>query len=146
MIYHILADAVLIGHAMYVIFIVGGLVLILLGAGFQWQWVKNFRFRALHLAAIALVVLQSWFKVTCPLTTLEMYFREQGGQTPYSGTFMAHWLHQLLFYEAPFWVFSAGYTLFGLAVAATWLLIPPRIHWRRNKGEKQGGSTPSPDR
>ena len=132
MIYLFLSDAVLIIHALCVIFIVGGLVVILLGAGFKWQWAKNFRFRILHLAAIVLVALQSWLEVICPLTTLEMYFREKGGQAAYQETFVAHWLHELLFYEAPFWMFTLCYTLFGLAVLGAWLLIPPRIPWKKN--------------
>ena len=80
MIYLFLSDAVLVIHALCVTFIVGGLVVIILGAAFKWQWVKNFWFRALHLAAIVLVALQAWLEVICPLTTLEMYFREKGGQ------------------------------------------------------------------
>jgi hypothetical protein len=132
MIYLFLSDAVLIIHAFCVTFIVGGLVVILLGAGLKWQWVKNFWFRSLHLAAIVLVALQAWLKVICPLTTLEMYFREKGGQAVYQKTFVAHWLHELLFYEAPFWMFTLCYTLFGMAVLGAWLLIPPRTPWKKN--------------
>lgn len=132
MIYLFLSDAVLVIHALCITFILGGLVMIFLGAGLKWQWVKNFWFRSLHLATITLVVLQSWMETICPLTTLEMYFREKGGHTTYRETFVAYWLHELLFYEAPFWVFSICYTIFGLAVLGAWLFIPPKIPWRKN--------------
>jgi hypothetical protein len=129
--YLFLADAVLVVHALYVIFILGGLIMILLGAGPGWQWVRNFRFRILHLAAIIVVALQSWMEIICPLTTLEMYFRQKAGQPAYRETFVAHWLHELLFYEAPFRVFNLAYTIFALAVFGAWLLIPPEIPWKK---------------
>ena len=36
------------------------------------------------------------------------------------------WLGRLLHWDAPPWVFTAAYTLFGLAVLATWWRLPPR--------------------
>ena len=87
--YLFLSDAILAIHALCVIFILGGMVVILLGAGFQWLWVKNFWFRAFHLAAIVFVAMQGWMGRFCPLTTLEMYFRELGGQPAYRETFIA---------------------------------------------------------
>ena len=73
--YRALADAVLILHLGVVLFIVGGLVLILAGGRLQWAWVRNFRFRVLHLAAIAYVVVTTWFGIDCGLTVLEQSLR-----------------------------------------------------------------------
>ena len=129
--YSILADIVLITHALYVSFIVGGLVLILLGAGFGWKWITHFWFRVIHLAAIFIVTLQSWLNIICPLTTLEAYFRKMAGQPAYQKTFVAYWLHELLFYEAPIWVFTLCYTLFGLSVVTAWVFIPPSVPWKK---------------
>ena len=84
-------------------------------------------FRLLHLAAIATVVAQSWFGVTCPLTTLESWLRFQAGGEAYQTSFIEHWLRWLLFYEAPSWVFSLAYSLFGLLVVASWWFFPPRL-------------------
>lgn len=61
-----------------------------------------------------------------------MYFREKGGQAAYQETFVAHWLHELLFYEAPGWMFSTCYTIFVLAILGAWLFLPPKIPWRKN--------------
>lgn len=120
------ADFVLVAHASFVAFLIVGLLAILIGGACGWRCVRNPWFRALHLAGIGLVVIQAWFGVICPLTTLEMYLRERAGEPAYRGTFIAHWLQKLLYYEAPAWVFAAGYTLFGLAVVASWVKVRPR--------------------
>lgn len=125
-IYSVLADIILAAHVGYVAFVVVGLMVILLGGALGWSWVRNPWFRSVHLAAIALVVVQAWFGIVCPLTTLEIALREKAGDSVYSGTFIGHWLEQILFIEAPPWVFVAGYTLFGLAVVMSWVKIRPR--------------------
>lgn len=135
--YNLLADLVLVIHALVVLFITGGMALILIGASLQWKWIRNFWFRVAHLTAIAIVALQSWLEVFCPLTSLEMYFRRKVGQTVHDKSFVAYWLHELLYYEASFWVFSICYTLFGLAVLLAWLFILPLLPWKRKAGDKE---------
>src|SRR5206468_711548 len=53
-----LADVILVVHASFVLFVVGGFVLILIGAR-SWSWVRNRAFRILHLAAIAFVTIET---------------------------------------------------------------------------------------
>lgn len=124
--YHAMADLVLIVHTMYVAFVVVGLILIWCGGFFSWRWVRNPWFRGAHLAAIGVVVAQAWLGVDCPLTTLENFLRDRAGDTPYTGGFIAHWLHALLYYDAPDWVFTLGYSLFGLAVIISLVYVRPR--------------------
>lgn len=123
--YQGLANAVLITHVGVVLFIIGALVLTLIGVACKWEWVKNFWFRAVHLAGIGYIAMQAWLGVVCPLTTLELWLRGRAGQAVYEGDFIAHWLRQLMFYEAPPWVFIAAYSAFGLLVALAWVLAPP---------------------
>ena len=120
------ADLVLLTHIAFVGFVVVGLLVILSGGYRGWRWIRNPWFRAAHLAAIALVVVQAWFGIVCPLTVLEMHLREAAGDSTYGGTFIAHWLRRLLFYDAPPWAFGVCYTLFGLAVIGSWLKFRPR--------------------
>lgn len=126
MLYRLAADAILVLHLGFVVFVVLGLVLILAGGKLGWEWVRNRWFRIAHLAGIGVVVLQAWLGQICPLTIWEMSLREKAGETTYAGSFIQHWLHELLYYEAPMWVFAVCYTVFGLLVAASWYFIRPR--------------------
>src|SRR5262245_46275079 len=112
--YRLLADAVLLLHFSIVVFVVGGLLLVIAGNLMRWPWVNNAWFRLAHAAAIAVVVVQAWLGKVCPLTTLESWLRVKGGLTGYRQSFVEHWVQRLLYYEAPLWVFAMAYTVFGL--------------------------------
>ena len=134
--YQLLADLVLTLHFALVVFVVGGLVLVVIGNFRSWHWVNALWFRLAHLGAIAVVVAEVWLGITCPLTTLEMGLRTQARATTYSGSFIEHWVQRILYYDVPSWVFVLGYSLFGLLVIATWLRFPPTSKHRRNKRER----------
>ena len=120
------ADLILVVHALFVCFIVFGLLAVLLGGALGWRWVRNPWFRLAHLAGIAFVVVQSWLGQICPLTIWESNLRQQAGAEAYSGSFIQHWLHAILFYSAPQWVFVVAYTAFALLVLASWYWVRPR--------------------
>ncbi len=122
----LLADVVLVLHTLFVLFVVGGLLLTLLGWWRGWAWTRNIYFRWLHLAAIGFVVLEAWFGVPCPLTVLESRLRVLAGGPGYAASFIGYWLQRLLFYEAEPWVFTAVYTAFALLVVALFVFHPPR--------------------
>lgn len=126
----VLADTVLLLHAAVVVFVVGGLLAVVLGGWRGWAWVRGRWFRALHLCAIGVVVLQAWLGQDCPLTTLESWLRLQAGAAGYDGGFVAHWVSRLLYWEAPAWVFTLAYTAFGALVALAWWAWPPRRRHR----------------
>lgn len=121
----LLADTLLVLHVLFVCFVVFGLIAIYLGYGLHWAWVRNRTFRIIHLLAIGIVVLQSWFGLSCPLTIWEMALREAAGTSTYSGAFIQYWLHKLLYFRAPDWVFMALYTGFGSLVLASWFVVRP---------------------
>lgn len=124
--YRALADAVLLLHAAVVVFVVGGLPLILVGNRVGWAWVNGLAFRVAHLAAIVVVVAQAWLGRYCALTVLESWLRRQAGQRPYEAGFIEHWVQRALYHDAPLWVFTLAYTVFGLLVAWAWWRYPPR--------------------
>lgn len=133
--HQLLADAVLVLHAAIVVFVVGGLVLIVVGNFRRWRWVNGFGFRLAHLAAIGIVAAQAWLGVICPLTTLEMWLRTEARAETYAGSFVEHWVQRFLYYDAPPWVFVLLYSLFGLLVLATWWYFPPTFRHRGNDGK-----------
>jgi hypothetical protein len=117
-----LADLILVVHFAFVLFVSGGLLLIWIGAAAGWRWVRNFGFRVAHLAAISFVALEGPLGMECPLTEWEDALRG----APAATSFIARWLHGLLFYSFPEWIFTTTYVVFALLVAATWWRVRPR--------------------
>jgi len=130
--YQILADLIVILHAAYVGFVVLGFAAILLGVVLRWKWVRNLWFRAIHLAAIAVVAIKATVGMVCPLTTLENWLRQKGGQARYPGDFLGYWAHQLIFFEGPLWMFTVSYVAFALLVVALLVLAPPKRPWEHD--------------
>jgi len=116
-----IADAIVIVHFGIVLFIVGGLLAVWLGAARGWAWVRNRWFRYVHLAAIAYVAAGALIGVACPLTVWEALAR---GGAP-AESFVGRWVRYLLFYQAPEWVFTLAYVAWALATLATLRLVPP---------------------
>lgn len=130
----LLADLVLIVHALLVLFIVGGLAAIWIGACAGWGWVRGWWWRATHLLAMTVVALLPLLGIACPLTVLEDWLRhgEQGTQG-----FVQRWVGRLLYYDLPAWVFTLAYVAFALLVLWTWRRIPPR---RRGRAGPDGAA------
>jgi len=85
----LLADAVLLLHGLFILFVVFGAALAV------WRW----RLRWLHLPALAW---GSWILASggiCPLTPLENRLRLQAGEAGYSGSFIDHYLMPLIYPE-----------------------------------------------
>ena len=85
----IAADAVLVLHFAFVVFVVLGGALVLRWPKLAW----------IHLPAVvwaALVEVNGWI---CPLTPLEVSFRKAAGETGYAGDFLEHYLVALLYPE-----------------------------------------------
>lgn len=130
--YLLLADLVLFTHVLVVAFVVLGLIMILAGGALKWAWVRNPWFRLAHLACIGVVVMQAWAGVICPLTTLEMWLRAQAGGQVYSGSFIAHYLDNILYYDLPSWIFTLVYSSFGALVLVSWFWVRPRRLFSKN--------------
>jgi nitrate reductase gamma subunit len=84
-----LADAVLIVHLAFVVFVVAGGLFAL-----KWPWVAW-----LHVPSAAWGAAVEFGGWICPLTPLEDRFRELAGQTPHTGDFVARYLLPVLYPE-----------------------------------------------
>jgi hypothetical protein len=89
MIYRLLADFVFITHFAFVVFAVfGGLLVLRYRKMLPW-----------HLAALCWGVVVQWANWICPLTPLENYFRQLGGEAGYSAGFIEHFVIGVLYPE-----------------------------------------------
>jgi hypothetical protein len=124
MTYRILADAVLIAHALFIAWVIlGGL------AGFWKRWLIW-----LHLPALAWGVLVAGMGWICPLTPLENALRVQAGMQPYSGDFIQHYLAPLIYPPAltrATQALLAGLLVGGNAIVYALLLRRPRADQRQ---------------
>ena len=87
MLYRLLADLMVLAHALFVLFVVcGGLAVL------RWP-----RLTWLHLPAAAwgaVVEFEGWI---CPLTYVENYFRRLGGDRSYDVSFIEYYLEPILY-------------------------------------------------
>jgi hypothetical protein len=88
-IYLALADAVLLLHLAFILFVVLGGLLVLWRRRLIW----------LHLPVVIWGTLIEFAGWICPLTPLESWLREQGGDRGFSGGFINHYLGTLIYPE-----------------------------------------------
>jgi len=129
--YQMAADLIVLIHLAYATFVVLGLLAIIAGAAFGWDWVRNFWFRVIHLLLMGIVAAESVFGAPCPLTVWEKQLRDSAGQTTYSGAFLGKFAHDFLFIDAPEWAFTAAYLAFFVVVVWAFAVSRPRWPWAR---------------
>jgi hypothetical protein len=83
----VLAEAVLAVHALFVVFVAAGGLLVL-------RWV---RFAWVHVPSATWGVWLEFTGSVCPLTPLENSFRASAGQAGYEGGFIEHYVTSLLY-------------------------------------------------
>lgn len=87
MLYHWLADGLVIFHSAFVIFVVIGGFLAL-----RWHWIAW-----LHVPFAIWAVLLEYNGWICPLTPLENALRGRAGMAGYSGGFIEHYVLRVLY-------------------------------------------------
>ena len=89
MIYRIAADAVVLVHFAFIVFVALGALLAV-----RWRWVPW-----LHIPALLWGVLVETTGRLCPLTDLENALRNRAGQSGYRGGFIEHYLLAIIYPE-----------------------------------------------
>jgi hypothetical protein len=121
----LLADLILFIHVAYAAFVLGGLLAVPLGAMLGWRWVRTPALRRAHVACTAVVAVEALVGVTCPLTWVEHLLLVASGTAGYERSFIGHLLYQLLYYDAPLWMFTMAYVALAMAVTLLYYYIPP---------------------
>ena len=115
--YRLLADAVLLLHFGFILFVVFGALLV----ARRRHWLPW------HLAAAGWGFLVEATGAACPLTWAELHFLRLAGQTGYAGGFIDHYLLALIY---PDGLTRDAQLVLGLAVLAINALLYTWI-WRR---------------
>lgn len=121
-----LANLILIIHFVYVLAVIVPVPLIPIGYHFQWRWIRAFRVRAIHAGMMGFVLLEVLAGIVCPLTWLENALLEAAGKEGYQDSFIGHWITQIMYWNAPAWVFVLGYAVFFALIVFLWRKYPPR--------------------
>ncbi len=122
------ADVLLVLHALVPLFILGGLVLIPLGAWRRWRWVRNRGFRIAHAAMMGVVLAQALMGRLCPLTLWEHELRVRAGQQAAGEApegFIAYGVGRRLSHDLPPAFCIGAYLAVRLAILALWRFISP---------------------
>jgi hypothetical protein len=127
MLYHALANLVLMAHLAFVLFVGLGGFLILKWRRLAWIHVPAFLWGTL-------VELSGW---VCPLTPLENWLREKGGGYIYRIGFIEHYLLPLLY---PGTLTRSSQIFLGLLVLSVNLGLYGWIFWRTAKKQARGNS------
>lgn len=121
--HRLLADAVVLLHLAFVAFaILGGLLAL------RWRWMPW-----LHLPAVlwgTAVELAQW---RCPLTPLENALRRAAGGATYSGGFIEHYVHPLLY---PATLTRGDQVVLGIGLVLLNVLAYGFVLWRVSREER----------
>jgi len=127
MVYSLLADAVVLAHFGFILFVVlGGLAVI------RWR-----RLAWLHLPTVCWAAVLEFQSLICPLTPLENWLRSQAGGDAYQTGFIEHYLLPI--------IYPAGLTAdVQFALGAGVLVINGLVYalviyrWRQPSGPEAG--------
>ena len=131
MIYRLLADLLVVGHITFVLFVVAGGLLVL----------RRPRLAFLHLPVAAWGAFVEFSGWICPLTPLEIRFRQMGGQAGYSGGFVEHYLLPVLY---PTGLDRAQQVWLGILAMAVNLGVYGWVIGRRIRRRRSDGGIPQP--
>ena len=117
MTFRLLADATVVLHLLFVLFVVFGGLLVMRRPVVAW----------LHLPAAAWGAWVEFAGWICPLTPLENWLREQGGGTAYTSSFLERYIMPALYPEAL--SRDVQWILGGLVIAIN--VVVYIVVWRR---------------
>jgi hypothetical protein len=115
-IHQILADAVVMMHFGFVVFVVFGGIFVIFQPKAMW----------LHIPCVVWGAIIELTGYICPLTPLENYLRMHAGQSPYTGDFVIHYLEPVIYPNGltrELQIIMGFFVIFINAVMYGWLFL-----------------------
>ncbi|HEX6502333.1 MAG TPA: DUF2784 domain-containing protein [Terriglobales bacterium] len=114
--YSALAASVLFLHALFIVWVVFGVLLTRSRPVLRW----------LHIVSLIWGILTELLPWPCPLTLLESWLEQKAGIEPYQGGFLIHYLDKLVYPD----ISATALTVAGVIVCAFNLALYGRQAWR----------------
>ncbi|MCK4995127.1 MAG: DUF2784 domain-containing protein [Candidatus Omnitrophica bacterium] len=135
MLYKILADIIVVIHFAWILFMLVGFTLTLVG--FWWRrFFDWWLFRALHLCGIAYVGLLAVLSRYCHLTILENTLRAgYDSELRYPGSFIIHYIEKLVYPDVNPLIILIPTVIIAVFTAVVFIIKPPTkirrmLKWR----------------
>lgn len=97
MLYRILADAVVLTHFLWILFLIFGAL---------WGR-RNMGVKILHISGLAFAFVIEIFNWYCPLTHMEVWLRTRHDPTlSYTGSFIIHYLEKIIYIQLPYYLIA----------------------------------------
>jgi hypothetical protein len=113
--YSALATAVLLLHALFIVWVIFGVLLTRSRPALRW----------LHIASLVWGIVIEVLPWPCPLTLLENWLEDKAGIQPYQGGFLLHYLDKLVYPD----ISAAVLTAAGVIVCVVNLAFYGRRAW-----------------
>jgi hypothetical protein len=124
--YKIFADAVIVVHFLFILFMLLGFLLTAYALVFRQKFFDWWLFRSLHLLGIFYVFSLSILGKYCPLTILENGLRlRHEASSVYSGSFIVHYLEKLIYPDVNPIVIQIPTVFLAIFTIVVFIIKPP---------------------
>ena len=124
--YKIFADAIIVVHFLFILFMLFGFLLTLYALFFRQKFFDWWLFRSLHLLGIFYVASLSILGKYCPLTILENELRlGYEVSSVYSGSFIVHYLEKLVYPDVNPLVIQIPTVFIAIFTIVVFIIRPP---------------------
>lgn len=119
---------------MVVIFMIGGLLAIAIGWLLRWRWIREPRWRTIHLGIMVYIAFNAIRGELCFLTHWEQDLRDRAGQEAEEQiSFIGRIFRDALYVEVPPETLHVFYLIFGALVLLSVFVVRPQFRRRRQE-------------
>jgi len=135
MLHKIFADATIVAHFLFILFMLFGFLFTVYALFFRQKFFDWWLFRSLHLIGILYVASLSILGKYCPLTLLENELRSRYEvSSVYSGSFIVHYFENLIYPDVNPLIIQIPTILIATFTIVVFVVKPPK-----KKGDKKRG-------